>query len=130
MTAKVRAYSAAVAERFRRAPIAQPDGCCSGEAGSERAGARVRFFACAESGRLAQVGFRASACPHIIAACSLVAERLEGRPVSDMLDPAATAGLDELEIPVEKTGKILILQDALQACWGDFQSRQGAGASA
>ncbi len=122
------AYNALVAERFDRAPTALGS-AVSGRAGSPEQGAAVYFAADVEAGRLHNVGFRAFACPHIIAACSLAAARLEGARPGQLVDPNLLEGLKELEIPVEKTGKILILKDALSACYANFQARQAAGAS-
>ncbi len=128
-------YNTAVTERFSRPALPLPtvpagSRLISGTAGSERDGARVRFFALVQQDRLCEVGFRAWACPHIIAACSLVAERLQGRPPADLCQAELTGGLEELEIPVEKMGKILILQDALRACREDLHARPSGRASA
>ncbi len=128
-------YNAAVTERFSRPALPLPSAVAgslliSGTAGSERDGATVRFFALLQQDSLSEVGFRACACPHIIAACSLVAERLQGRPPADLCQAELTGGLQELEIPVEKMGKILILQDALRACWEDLQARPSGRVSA
>jgi NifU-like protein involved in Fe-S cluster formation len=122
------AYNERVAERFGRAATALGAGI-EGTAGALEQGAVVSFAAAVVNGRLHNVGFRACACPHIIAACSLVAERLEGAQPEQLVDPALLDGLKELEIPVEKTGKILILQDALGACYADFEDQRAAGAS-
>ena len=121
-------YNEAVTERFGRAATVLGAGV-EGSAGSPEEGAVVHFAADVDGGRLHNVGFRACACPHIIAACSVVAERLEGARPEQLVDPALLEGLKELEIPVEKTGKILILQDALCACYADFEGRRAAGAS-
>ena len=121
-------YNQTVTERFGRAATALGTGF-EGRAGSPEEGAVVHFAADVADGRLHNVGFRACACPHIIAACSVVAERLAGARPEQLVDPALLEVLKELEIPVEKTGKILILQDALSACYADFEGRRAAGAS-
>ena len=119
-------YNAAVAEHFRRPPAAAGV-AISGSAGSSSQGAVVRFGADLEGECLCNVGFRAWACPHIIAACSLITERLEGSEADQLAGLNLAEMLQELEIPVEKTGKILILKDALRACHDGFKSRQVAG---
>jgi len=121
-----RLYNAAVEERFRR-PATALGIAIGGAAGSGGQGAVVRFSADLDAGRLCNVGFRACACPHIIAACSLVAEQLDGMAVGKLADLELAEMLQELEIPIEKTGKILILKDALRACHEDFKFRQGKG---
>ena len=108
-------YNDAVAAWFRQEP--RPLEGVSGIAGSEEQGARVVAAARIEGGSVANLAFRAFACPHIIAACNLLAERLTGQAPEALVDPALPEHLQELEIPVEKTGKILILQDALRACY-------------
>lgn len=122
------AYNRAVSERFRR-PAVTAGKAISGQAGSMSAGAVVCFSADLEAGRLSNMGFRAWACPHIIAACSLIADHLEGAAVQQMAGLATDGLLRELEIPVEKAGKILILKDALRACYEDFEAHWGAGKS-
>lgn len=109
-------YTAAVAEYFRRAPLPFA-GACRGRAGSQQAGALVDVRAGIRDGRLSAPAFRAFGCPHIIAACSLLAERLDGAPVEKLVDPALPELWGELEIPSEKAGKLLILQDALHALY-------------
>lgn len=111
-------YNAAVADWFNRA--ARPLAGVQGAAGSVAQGTRVRVAVTLEGGgesqKLAKVAFRAFACPHIIAACNLLAAQLPGERPEALVDPALPERLQELEIPVEKAGKILILQDALRAC--------------
>jgi NifU-like protein involved in Fe-S cluster formation len=108
-------YSDAVRDYFGREPK-QPGGDATGEAGSMERGTWLQFGADISDGRLSQVGFRAFACPHIIAACQRVAELLEGAPIEalEALNPEEIQ--QEFEIPVDKAGKLLILMDALSAC--------------
>jgi NifU-like protein involved in Fe-S cluster formation len=119
------AYSAVVADYFRR-PVRELGNDMRGAAGSDQRGAVIWLGADVCDGILRNVGFRAFACPHIIAACNRVAEQLEGAPAEALLE----IGLDDLrrqfEIPVEKTGKLLILQDAAGACYADYQTRYKA----
>ena len=108
-------YSDSVKDYFNR-PAVKPGEQVSGESGSLEQGVWLRFGMDAEAGQLRNVGFRAFACPHIIAACQRVAELLEGAP-TEALAAIDTASLQqEFEIPVEKTGKLLILKDALSDC--------------
>lgn len=108
-------YNEAVAGWFAREP--RPLEGVLGTAGSPEQGARVVAAARVKGGRLVSLGFRAFACPHIIAACSLLSERLVGEPAEALAAPMLADWLQELEIPVEKAGKILILQDALRGCY-------------
>lgn len=65
---------------------------------------------------MGRVRFRAYGCPHALAAADLVAEELEGRSVEalgrlDVEDIAA-----RLDLPRDKLGKLLRIEDALMAC--------------
>lgn len=63
---------------------------------------------------LQELRFRALACPHLIAATEHFCGRFEGRATTSLreFDPAAT--VRELQIPLSKTGRILLLEDAIQ----------------
>jgi hypothetical protein len=114
-------YSAQVEQYFRRPVL--PMGCdIRGEAGSVRQGARICFAADVRDNCLRNVGFRALACPHIIAGCNRIAEQLEGAEVNALLAVAVEDLQAEFDIPIEKAGKLLIIQDALQACFADLQA--------
>ncbi len=97
-----------------------------GEAGSAGQGTWIVFHARVEAGRIAELTFQAYGCPHVIAACSRVTEQLSGALIEAI--PAVDTGalMRELEIPVQKHGSLLILQDALRNCWRDWDTRQPA----
>lgn len=114
-----------VGEYFRRP--ARPMGAdIRGAAGSTQCGTLIEFGAEVHAQRLHKLGFRAFACPHIIAACQRVAEQLEGGPVQALGELRIEELQAEFDIPVEKAGKLLILQDAAQACYSDYQARHAA----
>ena len=118
-------YSAQLGRYFNR-PVLKMGRDIRGEAGSMRQGARICFAADVRDNRLHNVGFRAFACPHIIAGCQRIAEQLEGAP-ADMLRAVPLDDLTtEFDIPIEKAGKLLILKDALDACYADFQARMAS----
>lgn len=108
-------YNAAVWDYFGRS-ARQPGQTIRGEAGSREQGVWICFGVDVAGGRLENVGFRAFACPHIIAACQKVSEMLEGAPVGLLRDLAPEVLQREFDIPVEKAGKLLILKDAISAC--------------
>jgi len=77
---------------------------------------RVEWAADAKGGILCNVGFRARACPSIIALSALAAEHLEGAAVeaaAEQFDGWWDGAVAALDIPVEKAGKILIIKDTL-----------------
>ncbi len=92
------------------------EGMSVGVAGDVTKGCWVGFAVGCNEGLISRVLFQAWGCPHLLAACAFVADHFEGRPLSD-IDTLDTADLmRSLQIPTEKAGKILTLQDALVAC--------------
>lgn len=66
--------------------------------------------------RIQAARFQVFGCPDTVAAASWVAEWLEGRDI-DALDELNIHELGrELSIPVEKTGKLLRIEDSLNEC--------------
>ena len=110
------AYPQSVLEYFRR-PVLRLGVMLCGEAGSVEQGTWIYVGADVVADQLQNVGFRAFACPHIIAACNRAAEMLEGSPVQALQDLQLKKLQQEFEIPVEKAGKLLILKDAFANCY-------------
>ena len=88
----------------------------SDRAESDR-GARIVLFAGITNGMIAEMRFRAWACPHLIAAAELLCRDRENGPVSGLSRFDAKGLMDQLSVPPEKTGKILLLEDALKSLW-------------
>ena len=80
----------------------------------EGQGVSLRLNAVAADGVLETLSFRARGCPHVLAACEWLCRRLEGRPVGalDELEPADI--MQALSVPVAKTGRILVVEDAVR----------------
>jgi NifU-like protein involved in Fe-S cluster formation len=89
----------------------------AGEAEDRTLHVWVRFQLQVVDGIVAAVGFQAFGCPHTVAAASAVADWLEGRPVDAARELDVRAVCAELEVPVEKLGKLLRIEDAVAACW-------------
>jgi nitrogen fixation NifU-like protein len=119
-------YAPLVAEYFDH-PVNLADsgtvaaGAVAGEAGSIEQGAWVRIQAQLVDGRLQDVLFNAYGCPHLIAACCRVTEALCREMPDSLLEVDRGALMGSLQIPLEKAGKILILQDALHDCYQQIQ---------
>ena len=75
----------------------------------------LEFSASVADGIVAVMRFRAWACPHVIAAAEATCEALEGRPIRELLEFSSAALMQSLPVPVEKTGRILVLEDAVRA---------------
>jgi hypothetical protein len=88
--------------------------------------------ATAAAGRLGGVAFRLSACPDVRRTCRALAPRLAGQPVTALGAIDVLALGRDLGVPVEKAGRLLIVQDALRNCLADWENgelpRAGQGA--
>ena len=82
---------------------------------------RLKMSAAVERGTVNAMRFRAWACPHTIAVAEAVCEALEGRPVTDLLEFSARDLMEELSVPVEKTGRILVVEDAVRSLGRKFR---------
>lgn len=108
-------YSEAVLSRFRAPGHAGRLPGLTAAAGSRERGCEIQFSLEAAAGRVRALRFQAYGCPHAIAAAELAAERLEGERLETL---AAFRGLDlqePLDVPPEKLGVLLIVEDALHA---------------
>jgi NifU-like protein involved in Fe-S cluster formation len=112
-------YHPEVVRRVRELPGAATEPLaavnCVGAAGSDAQGANVELSLRVSDGRVRAAAFRAYGCPHVIAACSWLAERLVG------CDRQQVAGWDwrevqqALDVPPRKFGRLLTIQDAARA---------------
>jgi cysteine desulfurase len=103
------------------------EGGIYGEAGHEDLGAHVVFNARLDGPRIAEISFKAYGCPDTLAACAMAAEQLEDQSVTAMLELEPRAIAEALDIPVEKMGRLLIVQDALRKCFTDWDNRRSSG---
>jgi hypothetical protein len=62
--------------------------------------------------RVCEVRFLAFGCPHVIAAAALVAEQAEGALPEPRLPQTVHALRGQLEAPVEKLGRLFVVEDA------------------
>lgn len=119
-------YSPQVLAHFRQPRYARPltgADVLSGTAGSRRAGVQVTFQLRVEAGRIAEAGYRVFGSPHAIAACSLAAETVIGRPAQADAVPPGRELAAALELPVERTGVALVVEDAILAALAQTESR-------
>jgi NifU-like protein involved in Fe-S cluster formation len=81
----------------------------------KRGGLQVQLSAALDGKRIRDLRFRAFACPHLLAALEDFCDEFEGRPAADLRQYEVSATLEKLAIPVAKTGRILLLEDAILA---------------
>ena len=112
------AYSPRVLEFFRSPRHA---GAPSGEPGisvavSEGgAGARIRLAGVSDGERWTRLCWQVFGCPHTMAAAEAACRRFEGAAHAAPREFAFVELVEELAIPVEKTGRVLLLEDAFRA---------------
>jgi NifU-like protein involved in Fe-S cluster formation len=90
-------------------------GVFRGAAGNREYGTWVQFDAQVVSGTLQAVRFLAFACPHTIAVAAFVAEQALGMKAAARLPREVRALAERFEVPEEKLGRILIIEDAWAA---------------
>jgi NifU-like protein involved in Fe-S cluster formation len=89
-----------------------------GAAGHPSQGIWVQYDLVVEAAVIADAYFLAFACPHTIAVAAWLAEQSIGRPLQREM-PQSVAALRELfAVPVEKLGRLLIVEDAWRAAVG------------
>jgi hypothetical protein len=118
----------------RLGTLAGPD-CDRGAAGSRSAGTWVQFDVrlgrTGEGPRVLEARFLAFGCPHVIAAAGLVAEQGEGRPPEPRLLQSIHCLRERLDAPVEKLGRLFVVEDAwiaaLRGAAGHCQAPAGEG---
>jgi NifU-like protein involved in Fe-S cluster formation len=83
-----------------------------GRAGSRTQGASVQFDVQVNAGMIEAARFLAFGCPHTIAVSSWVAEQGVGLVVTAALPQSVQELSDRFAVPVEKRGRLLIIEDA------------------
>ena len=92
------------------------------EAGDPGEETWVRFHLTVEAGIVKAARFKAYGCPHTLAVMDWLTRRLPGRARNDG-PPGTPAGwTEELSVPVEKLGRLLVIEDALLACFARWPS--------
>ncbi len=111
------------AARHRSALLDLPAPVVRGEAGDRTLHVWVRFHLNVNGGVVAAARFEVFGCPHTIAAASWVAQWLTGQPIEFLgrLDVGRLRAL--LDVPVEKLGKLLRIEDALAECRRALEAR-------
>jgi NifU-like protein involved in Fe-S cluster formation len=87
-------------------------GVFRGAAGNREQGTWVQFDLQIQRGAVAAARFLAFACPHTIAVSAWLAEQAVGKPLGRSLPESVQALQERFAVPVEKTGRLLIIEDA------------------
>ncbi len=86
-----------------------------GEAGQEAGEAWVRLHLRVSEDTVIEARFQALGCPHTLATASWLAMQLAGRKRSAAQPGSPQAWAQTLGVPVEKLGRLLLIEDALHA---------------
>jgi len=87
-------------------------GVFRGAAGNHAQGTWVQFDFQINAGAVAAVKFLAFACPHTIAVAAWLAEQAVGQQLQPTLPESLPALRDRFAVPIEKMGRLLIIEDA------------------
>jgi hypothetical protein len=87
-------------------------GVFRGAAGSLEGGTWVQFDLQINGGAVSAARFLAFACPHTIAVSAWLAEQAVGQRVKALLPEGVPELRNRFAVPVEKTGRLLIIEDA------------------
>jgi NifU-like protein involved in Fe-S cluster formation len=87
-------------------------GVFRGAAGRPAQGTWVQFDLRIKAGAVSEATFLAFACPHAIAVSAWLAEQAVGRPPQARLPESVQTLRERFAVPVEKMGRLLIIEDA------------------
>jgi NifU-like protein involved in Fe-S cluster formation len=87
-------------------------GVFRGAAGNHAQGTWVQFDLQIKAGAVSAAKFLAFACPHTIAVAAWLAEQAVGRQLQPTLPESVQALRDRFAVPIEKMGRLLIIEDA------------------
>ena len=101
--------------------MAPGPGVVQGVAGGPAHEAWVRFHLQIEGGIVKAALFQAWGCPHTLAVTAWVTGQLPGRSMRDLVPGTPSAWLQALEVPMEKLGRLLVVEDALRAVFQQWK---------
>jgi nitrogen fixation NifU-like protein len=120
-------YNPVVIEHFTQprnvGRFAAADDVIAASAGDPEQGVRFDLSARVRGDRIVALRFEVYGCPHCIAAGSLLSERLRGATQDELCRWSWREAADELEFPLEKRGRLLVLEDAVRALAAQWQRR-------
>jgi NifU-like protein involved in Fe-S cluster formation len=97
-----------------RLPDEYNDGVVA-EAAEPDGGARVVLSALVDGETIRLLRYQIFGCPHLIAATEAFCDDTEGQEISALIELDVSRLMERLAIPVEKTGRLFILEDAAKA---------------
>lgn len=120
-------YNALVVDHFGQprnvGRFATGAGVIHGAAGDTAQGVRFALSAKVADEHIEALRFESYGCPHCIAAGSWLTERLRGAACSDLDTWSWREAAAALDVPPEKRGRLLILEDAVRALAASWRRR-------
>jgi NifU-like protein involved in Fe-S cluster formation len=115
-------YSLEVQQRFRSAEgvgeyAEDTPGLVVGEAEDRTLNVWVRVQVSLAGTMIRSVRYQVFGCPHMVVAAGWVAEALQGQSRNALRELDMHELRNTLDAPLDKLGKLLVLEDALHACW-------------
>ncbi len=86
-----------------------------GEAAESDTGARVVLSAVVDEETIRLLRYQVFGCPHLIAAAEAFCDEAEGKGFAALTALDVPRLMNSLAIPVEKTGRVFVLEDAAKA---------------
>jgi len=108
-------YSELTQRYFQQAPNAgtlNGRGVGTATAGSREGGTKVRFSVQVVDDHITAARFLAFGCPHVIAIASWLTEQCSGKRAHAALPEDVQSLRRRFDVPVEKLGRILVVEDA------------------
>lgn len=78
-------------------------------------GVRVDLSSIVKNRRIEQLKFRAWGCPHVLAGVEYFCAEYEGQATDDLAQFTAADLMQSLAVPAEKSGRILVIEDAVRS---------------
>jgi cysteine desulfurase len=88
----------------------------TGEAGAAGQDTWIRFHLLVADGVVKDARFQAYGCPHTVAVAAWIAKELPGRRREALQPGTPTDWATAHGVPIEKLGRLLVVEDAVQAC--------------
>ncbi len=92
-------------------------------AGSKAQGVEIVLTARLDRDRIGSLHHLVYGCPHLIAAASWLTQRLQGFAIEDLGRWKWREVADALQVPTEKWGRLLVLEDAVRALEKTWRDR-------
>ena len=100
-------------------------GLVSGEAQDRTLNVWIRFQVQVLDGAIRAARFNVYGCPYTVAAADWAAEGLEGRPGAALAKLEMRERRRALGVPLEKLGKLLLIEDAAAQCLKELEGMKG-----